>query len=57
MRIKEKEIKLKYTDIIKKLFTAKHDNQKLHQKEKKLLADECKTSEFHWWFKEKIEEL
>jgi len=56
-RIKEKEIKLKFTDIIKKLFTAKHDNQKLHQKEKILLADECRTSEFHWWIKEKIEEL
>ena len=56
-RIKGKEIKLKFTDVIKKLFTAKHDNQKLHHEEKIQLADECRTSEFHWWFKEKIEEL
>jgi len=57
VRIKDKEQKLKFADILIKLFKAKHQKQGLAKMEKEILADECKTSEFHWWLREKIEEL
>lgn len=57
LRIKEKEMNFKFADIIKRLNNLRHSNQVLLQKEKIQIVEKCKTSEFHWWFRKKIEEL